>query len=418
MRLRKSNREKRFDQRAYLAELGSSDEEDLRRSTTRKRNYESDDGFVVDAVDKEPDDDDDKFDEAELEAASEPESELVSEAESVRPVRQRPSVASAKLKNGEHKVISRAPGNVQPYPSDPTMKWTRTYVGPVSRHLRLRQLCEYWYGDREGYGKIINNFVLLWVHYEIFPPKLIRSKDTKLGKAPWLSKAFWGDQQKKFVDWYFNYLSTRSLASQSQPLQQVNAERWFIPRAETELTAFLGPHNNQVQYKTTQGQAIPLACHGEPIGQDDTTVPSGGWMIDVGGIPLSVGWAPRNGNVEQLLAMTVIPYSDQAFYQTPEEAPSDASLKQGSIQIWSISVQKDSRNIMTFANSSPHRAAALCFDGWGRAVQMQWCPVPMTIGNIIGLLAFLTADGKVHVVEVKQSWNKSVREVFGKLLLD
>lgn len=413
MRLRKSNKEKRFNQAAYLAELGSSDEGEL-QSVANRQEYDSDDGFVVDPADKEVDEDD-KFDDADLDAASDPESELVSEVESVRPSRQRPLNASAKVKNTENKIAERAPGEVQPYPSDPTAKWTRTYVGPVSRHVRLRQLCEYWYGDREGYGKTINNFVLLWVHYELFPPKITRKSDLRLAKSPWVAKTFWEDQQKKLVDWYFNYLSTRQIATQSQPLQQMNAERCFLPKAETALTAYLGPFNNQEQYKITQGQAIPLAHHGAPIDEEDmASEPAGGWMLDVGGITLSMDWAPRSGTVEQLLAMTVIPYSDQAFYQTPEQAPSEADLRQGSVQIWCIPIQKDVKDTVTFANPPPFRAAALCFDGWGRAVRMQWCPVPLTIGNVIGLLAFLTTDGMIRVVEVKQSWNERTRETFGK----
>ncbi|KAK6079818.1 transcription factor TFIIIC complex subunit [Seiridium cupressi] len=415
MRTRKSNRGKRFHQQAYLAELGSSDEEDLQR-VAKRQDDDSDEGFVNDPAEQEADDDD-KFENAELSAASDPESEASSLKQILPPRRQRPSSGGGRVRDGEEGMVERAPGHVQQYPGDPSMKWTRSYAGPISRHVHLSQLCTYWYGDRDGFRKIVNSFVLVWTPYDLFPPKLVRESELKLGKTPWVAPGFWLDQEKKLADWYFNYLSTRKTSSQSQFLPQTNAERWFLPRAETELSIFMGPHNNQERHEINQGQVIPLSHHGGPIPKEDTTSQvTGGWTLDVGGITLSMDWAPRNAVVDQLLAMTVIPYSDQAFYQTPEEAPPEASLKQGSVQIWSVPALKDRKGPATFAKSEPHRVAALCFDGWGRAVRMQWCPVPLTMGNVIGLLAFLTVDGKVRVLEVKQSWNERKREAFGKRL--
>ncbi|KAF3010508.1 hypothetical protein E8E14_008727 [Neopestalotiopsis sp. 37M] len=419
MRTRKSNKAKRFDQQAYLSELGSSDEEDLRK-TAQRQDSDSDDGFVDDPADAGAADDDDKFDNTELVASSESdEGEVLSDIEKKPRRRPRPDVFSAKIKDekdGKDRAGKRSLGEVQPYPGEPSMKWTRSYIGPVSRHVHLGQLCAYWYGDRNDFRKIISSFILMWTPYDLFPPKLVSKKDQRIAKGPWSTPTFWEDQQKKLVDWYFNYLSTRKTSSQSQILQQSIAQRWFIPKAETALTAFLGPHNHQNKHTIYQGQSIPLSPQGSPSpGEAPSDEATSGWLLDVGGITLAMDWAPRAGPVDQLLAMTVIPYSDQAFYQTPEEAPPDESKKQGSIQIWAVPAQKGESGTMTFKQSQPNRVASLCLDGWGRVVRMQWCPVPLTVGNLVGLLAFLTADGILRVVEVKQSWSDRNRESFEEI---
>ncbi|KAH6646397.1 hypothetical protein BKA67DRAFT_696258 [Truncatella angustata] len=414
MRTRKSNQEKRFHQHAFVA-LDSSDEEDLRRAA-KERNDDSDEGFVDDPANHEPDDED-GLENAELTAASESESDDPVEYKIMsHKGRHRSSLTSGRSQEGAENTVERAPGDVRRYPDEPSMKWTRSYMGPVSRHVHLAQLCGYWFGDRDSYRRIINIFVLLWSPYDLFPPKLIRDKDLAMAKNPWLPQTFWADQQKKLVDWYFNYLSTRQKPSLSQPIQQTNAERWFLPRAETQMTTFLGPYSSQVKQKTKQDQAVALSSNGAPIEKEDTvTEPSGGWMLDVGGIPLSIDWAPRTEAVDQLLALTVIPYSDQAYYQSPDEAPPEGSLKQGNVQIWSIGTRKDDKGIVAFAQSQPYRAAALCFDGWGRAIRIQWCPVPLSVGSTTGLLAFLASDGKVRVVEVKQSWNERGKRSFEEI---
>ncbi|KAI1844288.1 hypothetical protein JX266_009579 [Neoarthrinium moseri] len=412
MRLRASNKGKRFHPHNYFPELDSSDED---QQVPADKHDDSDDGFVGD---DHAEDDFDKDDEVELEASSAEEDEVASEPASELeptshfPVSRRKQIVDAEALDEDG--IKIACGQVQPYPTDSSAKWTRSYAGPVTRYARLPDLCKYWYGDRVGYAKIINGLVKLWARYEIYPPKLLLSKDQNLAKSPWVSSNFWEAQQQKFLDWYVNYLSARQKPSVYAPLSEATASRWYLPQAETGLTALLGPHDDQKEHVLKQGDAIALLPDGGPAEEATEDDKVGGWMFDVGGIVLSMDWAPRIGEVDQLLAMTVIPYADQAFYQNPEETPHEATLKQGSVQIWSVPLKRSSKGLMAFSSSRPRLASALCTES-GRVLRMQWCPVALTVGGVIGLLAVLMADGKVRVLEVRQSPSKNMRGTFEEI---
>ncbi|KAK6208421.1 hypothetical protein LQW54_006903 [Pestalotiopsis sp. IQ-011] len=418
MRTRKSNKGKSFVQQSYLEELGSSDEEDLQRTSQEQK--DDSDNFVDDPANGGLEEED-QFDNAELAASSGPESvEGGTLTDIEKPLRRKPHPGfAAKVKDnkdGKDGPAKRSLHEVQTYPGEPSMKWTRSYIGPVSRHVHLGQLCSFWYGDQADFRKVISSFIVLWSPYDMFPPRLVKKNDQRVAKGPWSSPDFWENQQKKLVDWYFNYLSSRQKSSQSQILQQNIAERWFIPTARTELTMLLGPHTSQAKHKIQQGHIILFSHEGSPIaGEQAAEELTGGWLLDVGGITLSMDWAPSTGAVDQLLAMAVIPYSDQAFYETPEDAPTEESKKQSSIQIWTVPTETEQNGTQAFKQSPPYRVASLCFDGWGRVVRMQWCPVPLTVGNLVGLLAFLTTDGILRVVEVKQSWNDRNRQIFEEI---
>ncbi|KAI0136441.1 hypothetical protein BJ170DRAFT_12571 [Xylariales sp. AK1849] len=407
MKLRESNKRKSFLPSNYFPQLDSSDDDP--QGPVEERDDSSEDGFV----DRDPEASDaDKDNDAQLEDTPESESEAPSDDERILENRRRRLARKLKLQDEQ---VERTPGEVQPYPSDPAAKWTRTYIGPVARHARLPDLCMYWYSDRDGYEKVINGFLFLWAAYELCLPRVTTPKQQKLIQNPWMPENFPDDQEKKFLQWYANYLATRRKPQISVPILQMTASRWYLPLAETELTALLGPFDGQKEYIFEQGRSILLSRENTPIEQATDGEDCGGYLIDMGGITLSMGWAPRNGQVDQLLALAVVPYSDQAFYQTPEEASPGATLKQGSIQIWKIPAQRTLKGSMCLAGSRPQLFSALCFE-WGRAVRMQWCPVPLTARDHIGLLALLTGDGKVRVVEVKQSQNKGNQGTFEEVV--
>lgn len=414
MRLRKSNRAKRYETPKYFAELDSGDEDE--QESAGKRDESSEDEFRVDEAAEAANADEDQIDEAGLDAADlDAESGSESEPQPVHrrvPASRRPDYPAPARKNPDAEPRERSLGDVQPYPTDLSTKWTRTYIGPVTRHAKITDLAGFWYGDIDGYQKVVNAFFSLWASYELYPPRLRTKGEQKLAKSPWMPEAFWDEQQKKFLQWYINYLSTRPTPSISKPLPKDTAARWYIPQADTELAALLGPYNDQKEYKFKQGQDIPLGLDGAPVEEDDEPVEPGGWMLDVGGLVLSMDWAPINGDAGQLLAMAVIPHSDQAYYQNPKEAPPEATLKQGSVQIWEIPMRNPDSN-STVSPARPQLVTALCFE-WGRAVRMQWCPVPITAGDLIGLLAILNADGKVRVLEVKYSPSNNAKGTFGK----
>ncbi len=73
---------------------------------------------------------------------------------------------------------------------------------------------------------------------------------------------------------------------------------------------------------------------------------SAGWMFDVGGIPIAAAWANRTGEVDQLLALAVIPHADQMFFGEETVKSPEDSKKAGCLQLWQFSFIKDKASIV------------------------------------------------------------------------
>lgn len=370
------------------------------------------DGFEDD---EDEDEEDGNHDDSKVDTASESASAGSSDIDP-RPSRRvrRASQPTSRIRKEE---TAKPPGEVRPYPADPAAKWTRSYVGPLTRWARFGDLCQYWFGDQKGYERVAQAYTSIWANQELTPPKLTSPAHLSIARSPWMPSSFCNDQETAFRLWYERYQSACSHRQRSAPVSRATALPHYLPQPDTELIALLGPFNDQKEYKFSPGHAMPLSHDSLPIeGPDGHPSAPAAFLLDVGGIVLSMGWAPTKGLVDQLLAMTVIPFSDQAYYETPEEAPKESTLKHGSIQIWGIATDKVTKGTMSLLKSAPSLLTVLCFE-WGRAVRMQWCPVPLTVESRAGLLAVLCKDGRIRVIEVKQPTGQNHGGAFGKFLV-
>ena len=180
--------------------------------------------------------------------------------------------------------------------------------------------------------------------------------------------------------------------------------RFLLAPSSTEATASLS-----ARFLTAGAYDDVDATGG---GGDNDGARASGWLLDIGGTVMSMGWAPSDARSAQLLALTIIPFSDQAFYPDLKKAPRESDMKEGVVQIWRFEADEDSRRIARPAARQPRLAHALCFS-WGRATRLQWCPVPLTGHDKVGLLAVLCGDGRVRVLEVPDTAMDST-ETFGK----
>ncbi|KAK8048994.1 hypothetical protein PG994_010724 [Apiospora phragmitis] len=392
MRLRATNKQKRFRTSDHIPSLGSSDDE--ADGVAKVADEDSNDAFI-----NAPGAEDDGDNVVEPDPTSESDNPPSHDPGSVK-IRSRRNVIKNKLREPE---TERPPGEVQPYPSDPASRWTRAYVGPVTRWSRFPELCQYWFDDRNEYQKVIDVYLSMWARHELLPPRLLSSEQLSTARNPWMPTSFPEDQENTFLQWYIRHLSSRAGGQKSTLMPDSTALRWYLPQTATALISLLGPFDALKEYKTHQGQSITLATNSLPVEDDspDDGIEQGGFLLDVGGIVMTMGWAPLKRHGDQLLAMAIIPFADQAYYSTPEEAPEESTMKQGSIQIWQIQVEKTERGITRPSRAQPRLAAALCFD-WGRVVCMQWCPVPLPVDDHISLLAALCSDGRLRVVEVRK----------------
>ncbi|KAI0012138.1 WD40 repeat-like protein [Xylariaceae sp. FL0662B] len=385
MRLRQSNQSKRFyHETAPGIELSDSE----RAVLARQEDASSDEGFVVEAEEPANQGDED----IELQASPGAKGTVGKEASSNRKKR---SVAPNS---------ARSFGEVQTYPTDPAQKWTRTYAGPVRRWTRFADLRKYWFGDRDNYNLIVDEFLDMWWEYELLPPKLQSADQLARAQNSWMPDNFAQDQEVKFRHWYERCLSVqikRQMSTVIDKAQELTC-REFFSQTDREMSVLLGHVTNQKEYHFKQGRSISFSGSGMPIEDTDDETQSSGWLFDVGGIVSSMGWAPTTGTGDQFLATTVIPHSDQAFYKDLKDAPKDSGMKEGIIQVWRFEAAQDAQGIIRPARRSPKLVHAVCFP-WGRATRMQWCPVPLTAqDHRAGILAVLCRDGKLRILEVKK----------------
>ncbi|KAI1083103.1 WD40 repeat-like protein [Whalleya microplaca] len=384
MRLRQSNQGKSFRLHDIAPDLELSDGE--QKLLAQQQDDSSDEGFVVEAEGPADQDED-------VEIQDSPNAE-----------------GAAKKPRSRRKKRSRVPdptrpfGEVQIYPTDPSQKWTRTYTGPVKRWTRFADLKRYWFGDRDNFNVIVDEFLDLWWEHELIPPKLQYSHELARARNGWMPDDFTEDQEAKFCHWYKRYLSMQTKRQMSTVIDKAQelTYRGISPQTDEQLSVSLGYVTNQKEYHVKPGKSISFSGSGMPIESKDDEIQSSGWLFDVGGIVLSMGWAPASGPGDQFLAMAVIPFSDQAFYRDLKEVPKRSDMKEGIVQIWRFQSEKDARGIVQPARRSPRLVHALCFP-WSRAIRMQWCPVPLTVDDRqAGLLAVLCGDGKLRVLEVRK----------------
>ncbi|KAI0974466.1 hypothetical protein F4678DRAFT_470481 [Xylaria arbuscula] len=418
MRLRQSNKKKHFGLPDYGLDQDTSDADD----SALPRADSSEDEFVVDAA---ANGDEDEADEAQSNGdASDYEEEDYDNDDPEEPTQRRRSLASKVAKIAEAKaktstgskqdVVDKGQpfAEVPPYPSDPGQRWTRTYLGPIKRWTRFYELIDWWFGDKPDRRDILDSYLQLWWHHELIPPKLTSEPRLLAAQTGWMPKSFADDQRSKYRQLYTDHLVHQFQQQRSTRIDKAEAFHWFVPQVQGELSVLLGHVSDQKPYRIQYGESISFSDAGQPIRDgDDREVVSGGWLLDVGGIPISMAWAPTKGHVSQLLAIAVTPFSDQAYYQDLKDAPKESEQRGGTVQILRFDVAQGHQGIFRPSRRAPRLAQALCFS-WGRVSKIQWCPVQLAAEDSTRLLGVLCFDGKLRIVGVRNVSDQDNNEIF------
>lgn len=418
MRLRQSNKKKQFNLPDYGLDLDATDGE-----SPQPRVDSSEDEFVIDATAKDDDgdaneapseqeEDDDNGDGGDDHGEYELTGHSGHQATKKARYQGRKGTGREKqyLLDNPEQVFAEVP----PYPSDPGQRWTRTYIGPVKRWTRFYELIDWWFGDKPNRRTILDNYLRLWWRHELIPPKLISLSSLRIAENGWMPDHFADDQRSKFRQFYNSRLINQFRQQSSACIDKTRAFGRFIPRAEDGLRVFMGHVSDQKPYNIQPGESIPFSDTGCPIGiADDETVINGGWLLDIGGIPIALSWAPAQGRVHQLLAIAVAPFSDQTYYQDTDDSSGEAERKEGTIQILRFEAVKDRQGILRPSRRTPELAKALCFS-WGRVSRIQWCPVTLAAEDTTRLLGVLCDDGRLRIIGVKNDSEDNNNETFGR----
>lgn len=292
---------------------------------------------------------------------------------------------------------------VHAIPTYPTnLQQTRVYDGPLKRSIRTTQLLNMLYGPEPAHIRIMRSMARKWFDSHVLPVKSYTGQGGVM-ESPWLAEDYEVEQKQWSKVWYERYRAApKGRLQQSRKIRSEHVEMFKPP--QDDMICSLGPFNAQRQVRTRYGLGQPVLETGEPSEAVDpdlqTSTPPRGWLLDTGGLPLGIGWAPVSGHKEQFLAVCTVPYSDQEpkYAGAPEEHPEE--IKRGSIQIWSIPCHKDD-------GAHSRLVHHLWFD-WGRPKRLQWCPVPSPDESKIGMLAVLCADGQVRVFELSKPVSSQV----------
>lgn len=280
---------------------------------------------------------------------------------------------------------------------------TRVYAGPLKRYARYSALRDVMYGPEYHRIKIIWDLDNRWKDFPLLPPAYAPEDPRGIIPSPWLPAGFEANQQKRAHQWYDEF---RKQCLEPQIAEPVHPDhvKDNLPRSQHGLVTLVGPWDDQQEYKLRPGSGIALSFTGAPLSEpvQDNQV-SNGWMVDVGGIPLAIAWAPLSDSDAQLLAVASIPFSDQEPMRpdAPDEGEESRDFM-GCIQLWEFVGRKPPHSLAIPTAASPRLLTAKLFN-WGRPKRIQWCPVPVETTDICGILAILCGDGKARVIEVKNS---------------
>jgi len=294
---------------------------------------------------------------------------------------------------------------------------TRVYAGPLRRYARYSALRDSMYGPEYPRIKIIWDLEIRWANFPVLPPRLPPDDPHGIIPSPWLPAGFERTQERNAFYWYDDYLAKSPETQQSHYISPEHAEN-LIPRADGNLATVIGPWGNQKEFHLSQGSSISLSQSGLPVDDPDSKdkTPSG-WMLDLGGIPLAMGWAPSASKTAQLLAVATIPFADQEPMVQQKEKAAAAGEKQpdtvGCIQFWEFTADHTEGGLPTPSTTLPFLLIAKFFD-WGRPKRLQWCPVSFEKAGLHGLLAILCGDGKARVIDVKRVADTDYRPQFGE----
>ncbi|PSS05128.1 hypothetical protein BD289DRAFT_358216 [Coniella lustricola] len=281
------------------------------------------------------------------------------------------------------------------YPTD--TRDTRLYEGPLRDWLRGLGLLKILYGPDPDHVQIAWGMLKKWFNHQILPNR--GPGESGVMESPWLAEDYEDKQRHWSRSWYDRYRAARS---RTQRLRKIRSEHiaLFQP-AMTELACLIGPFDRQQQLRTQYGIAQATLETGElwqaaeaaPEASSSRSSPKG-WVLDAGGIPLAMEWAPLAGHAEQFLAVATIPFSDQDPKDADSIEPDPEEFKKGTLQVWSLPLHREE-------GIQAHLVQALSFD-WGRPKRLQWCPVPLPDDSKLGLLAVLCGDGQVRILEVSK----------------
>ncbi|PNP38867.1 hypothetical protein TGAMA5MH_09091 [Trichoderma gamsii] len=382
MRTRRSNRTKKYTLDKY--DFLSSGDEREQTPKRRKTVDDNDDNFEAPAEERSAAEEDEDEDEEDVQMNDDSASEVNARE---RPSRQRPRSTKPPRPSypGEMEVTGYL--DIELIPPEGQHKG---YVGPYERGMRGKALARTLYGPQPERIEMAHTLLERWSGWTLYPPKVPQGEDEPTDKGFWISGGL-EKEARLAKQWYEQVrkgLPSDDVWSELSPEESV---MYRFP--QLSMPVLTGPHEEQQEVLMEPGTSYPLSQSNIPFDQDeDEDKVECGWMLDVGGLVLGMDWAPRRDkNPRQLLALAVIPQSDQDFYNYEEESVKPGFQQQGIVQIWEFKSTKTDEGFTRTSKEPAMLRKSLCLD-YGRARRVKWSPS-------CNHIAVLSSDGNVYVAD-------------------
>ncbi|KAK1251294.1 hypothetical protein MKX07_005849 [Trichoderma sp. CBMAI-0711] len=390
MRTRRSNRAKRYTLDHYDF-LESGDEEQPQKQKSRKTADDNDDNFEAAAEERSAgEDEDDEEDEDE----DEPMNDSGSDADAAeRPSRQRSKRTKQAKPTKQGKPVDVGILEVNGYLDIelvPPEGQHKGYVGPYDRGMRNKALARTWFGPNPDRISMAIELLERWAGWTLLPPKVPQDEDEPTDKGFWIPGGL--DREARLAEKWHVQMSA-ALPSDNVWLELSLEESQAFRFPQLSMPMLTGPSEAQLELPMEPGRCYAMSQSNIPYDQDeDEDKVQSGWVLDVGGIVLNMDWAPRRDkNPKQLLALAIIPHSDQEMYNYEEESVKPGFQKQGIVQVWEFQgVATDDAFIRPSSEPAILRKT-LCVD-CGRIRRVRWSPSRNHI-------AFLCGDGSVYIAD-------------------
>ncbi|WQF84665.1 Putative WD40/YVTN repeat-like-containing domain superfamily [Colletotrichum destructivum] len=284
---------------------------------------------------------------------------------------------------------------------------TRHYTGALKRGQRI-QVLDFFYGPQEEAVGVASWLLNRWAGYPVLPSKLPDGPAPPV-PSPWLEPGFVEDQDRAAKSWFARLGGGEGASRGEREMSTEEAAQYRLDPGG-HLVSVIGPYPDQQEVDIAPYGGVALTMSGLPLTDEkaEEEEKAAGWMFDVGGIVIGMDWARRTEQEAQVLALAVIPHTDQQL--DLEDAYDE---KKGIVQLWELCGQKGDDGITRPLGRPARLARTVCFD-WGRVLRLKWCPTPYRENGAMGLLAVLCGDGQVYIVVVKDIDNDE-QDAFTKL---
>ncbi|KPM37172.1 hypothetical protein AK830_g9388 [Neonectria ditissima] len=278
--------------------------------------------------------------------------------------------------------------DVEPVAADGRI--VRAYCGPYDRGIRGNALVDMWYGRHEGGVKMAHDMLDRWMDWSVLPPREEAGERGQKNRGVW-SPNFFEREASNAEHWFERVKASMPQGNSLRRLSDHEAQPYVFERGA--MPVLMGPHNSQQEVSFAPGDACTLSQSGLPFDQDDRDAKIvAGWMFDTGGIVTGMSWAPQHEpETTQLLALCVIPYADQEYYDFEQESVKPDFQKHGVVQLWELVGERGEDGFVRPSSKQPKLRRTICLEH-GRARRVKWSPA-------FGHLAVLCGDGNVYVIE-------------------